>query len=635
MTDKNKSEEEAKISQNEIEEDIKIEELDKTNQPINAKEKDSNENIDLNNKGKKDSKNESKSSEKENEKLDKNKKKDKDLDSNKNNEIARIKIQEDKSDDNMDQKSKPEQNEKLKENCISSTSYGAYYNSTQNLKNLKKFKQDLQVNNDNYNNFSAIFDQMDKEEIKLTEIYKDEKIVNKEIIEKNAILDDDIFENLIRKILHDTYDLKEYLCYPYFTVEYCSKKSSNMVKLYYHKIYIECNEGLPDKNNMESDNKNNIEISINISHSKQSKKKKKKELKNKNAEKFYCLDDRETYMILYNKKIPMIFQKNNNSFYSANIISNNFESSTEFLFKKDNQDFITSFIMADITKELSEVKGEMTRTKNKLDSLKGDDKEKKMLKEKLIILNKMYDFLKNKYSKKNIEESLKKKREELAYFEERIKFENLMQKSGNQNKKEYEKEKQKIKKEIENYEMLLKVITIRIERKDQEFDGLFFSSKEIKLENGCGDTLSIPPDKPIIIEVKNNSKYNEIINNIREKKTILDSVRLNEKNFYFIGILRDININEKTNVDQNKERKNMYFGNMIILYPEKSKFLGVPLYEERKKKEIKTGKDLEDIINLFMTKLDYLNNKIDKIDKLEKDIEDLKKNQQKANEGEK
>ena len=79
--------------------------------------------------------------------------------------------------------------------------------------------------------------------------------------------------------------------------------------------------------------------------------------------------------MVYNKNIPMIFQKNNNSFYSVNIISNNFESSTEFLFKKDSQDFITSFIMADITKELSEVKGEMTRTKNKLDSLKDDDKE--------------------------------------------------------------------------------------------------------------------------------------------------------------------------------------------------------------------------------------------------------------------
>lgn len=82
---------------------------------------------------------------------------------------------------------------------------------------------------------------------KLKELYQEEDNINEEIIGKNVIMDDDIFEYRTRKILSDKFNLKEYLCYPYFTIEFCQKKNSNMVKLYYYNISIESDEEMTDK----------------------------------------------------------------------------------------------------------------------------------------------------------------------------------------------------------------------------------------------------------------------------------------------------------------------------------------------------------------------------------------------------
>ena len=149
---------------------------------------------------------------------------------------------------------------------------------------------------------------------------------------------------------------------------------------------------------------------------------------------------------------------------------------------------------------------------------------------------------------------------------------------------------------------------------EQEFDGLYFSSKKITLNNSIGDTLTIPAKSPIIIEVKNNNNYNEIINNIQEKKYLLESLRLKESNFYFIGILRSLNINEEQKKEINIKTKSLNFDNMIIIYPEKLSFLNVPLYEEKKETNLKNGQNLEDVISIIMKKLE----------KIEKDVEELK-----------
>lgn len=210
-------------------------------------------------------------------------------------------------------------------------------------------------------------------------------------------------------------------------------------------------------------------------------------------------------------------------------------------------------------------------------------------------------LLEEKYSKKNIKKKLEEKEKKLS--------------SLRQKEKENAAEIQKIKEEIKNYEMLLKEITIRINRTDQEFDGLFFSSNEFRLKNTIGDSLVIPAKKPIIIEVKNSIRYKDILDNIREKKKKLDSLKLNERNFYFIGILRGIDVDEKWKEKINATKKNLYFDNMIIIYPEKSKFLDVSLYEEKKQRE--------DAISIIMEKLDLIGKDLkelrEKVDKLNKD----------------
>ena len=560
MSEENKNEKEVKTSQNEITESNKNEKEEIVNESSNTELRENDNSIELNN-------------------------------------------------ENSKEKSISEQSEKIKEDSSSSEISEAYIDSIQNLKILAKMKEDLQIKYEKVNLFNTNYNKMEKEEIKLTGLYKDEDKVNEEIIEKNIIMDDHIFKNRIRTILSDVYDLKEYLCYPYFTVEYSSQKQSNIVKIYYYRISVESNEEIPDKNNMGDPNEKDMKAIDN-----KSKKDIKDELKNKNVEEFYFLDDRETYMLSY-KEMPMIFQKINNIFYSVNIISKDFQAMAEFLFEKDQHGLITTFNMADINKELSDIHGEITRTKNKLDSLKEDNEEKKVLNEKLNILNKMNDFLKKKYSKKNIVEELMEKREKLEYYEERIKLGNLIQKSNwKEEREQLETEINNIKKQIENYEMLLKVITIRITRMEQEFDGLYFSSKKITLKNSIGDTLTIPAKSPIIIEVKNNNNYNEIINNIQEKKYLLESLRLKESNFYFIGILRSLNINEEQKKEINIKTKSLNFDNMIIIYPEKLTFLNVPLYEEKKETNLKNGQNLEDVISIIMKKLE----------KIEKDVEELK-----------
>ena len=80
------------------------------------------------------------------------------------------------------------------------------------------------------------------------------------------------------------------------------------------------------------------------------------------------------------------------------------------------------------------------------------------------------------------------------------------------------------KKEIEKCNDLLRLITINIQKQDQEFDGLFINNKTINLQNTIGDKLEIPPKSPIIIEVKNYCKYSDIIDNLRKKKKSLNQL---------------------------------------------------------------------------------------------------------------
>ena len=620
MTDKRQDKEEAKVSENEISQKNQIENDIQINQTSDDK---SNNNMESGNKEEKLIKKEKdkKDSKSEHDSQEKNKKEEKSIESNENKDNNFIENPKGKSLEKNKTKSISKKSEKLNEDSISSISINssAYKNSTQNLSNLEKIRNGLKIKNENVDKFEATYQEMNKEEAKLEKLYEKEERVNEERIGKKFIMDDDIFENRTRKILSDVYDLKEYLSYPYFTVEYCSEKKANMVKIYYYQIDIGPYEEMLDKNEMENPDEDTIKDVNDIASDGMSIKTKKEKSDKKCFERFLFLDDRETYMTCY-KEMPMIFQKNKDLFYSVNIISTNFESSAEFLFKKENRGFTTTFIKADVNKELLEAKGEMTKTKNEVDSLENNENKKKELNIKLEQLNKTYNSMKKKYSKQNLEGVLKKKNEELKKYNDEIKLEKNKQKI-----EEYNTKIINIQKEIKNCEMLMSAITIRIEKKDQEFDGLFFSTKEINLKNNIGDSLTIPPQSPIIIEVKNITNYSTIVNNIRTKKKKLNSLKLNESNFYFIGIIRNIDINEEQKKEINQKKKSVGFNNMIVIYPDGLNFLDVPLYENKTKTELANGNNFENFMKFVKDKLEIIEKKLDKIDTMERDINDLKK----------
>ena len=212
---------------------------------------------------------------------------------------------------------------------------------------------------------------------------------------------------------------------------------------------------------------------------------------------------------------------------------------------------------------------------------------------------------KKKYSVNNIKNKLDDKKNELLILEEEL---NLLDEKDPEAKLKLENKKIILEKEIIEHQNSLNKITIKTTRLDQEFDGFFFSSKEIQLENDYGDNLKIPPNKPIIIEVKNHSNYTKILDNIRKKKGLLNSLRLNEKQFYFIGILRNLGIDKtvKDNITKKYISKNLE--NMIIIYAKENNFLGVPLYEPKIEK--KQPENLENIFFGLKKQMERIENQI-------------------------
>ena len=297
-------------------------------------------------------------------------------------------------------------NIKEKSDLSVSESLSAYQNSKNNVNELNKILQNLKNKKSEDNKLETTFNALKEEEENLLQLYLDEDNVKNEIQVKDNFLNfnDEIFEKRTVKILADVYDLKEYVLYPYFTVEYSPKKKSNVFKIYYYRFNIEYGE---------------INQSENSENAPQNDKKKKNN--NNKIGVFNFLDDRKTYMLSF-QKIPMIFQKDNQGFISVTVIPNDFESSSEFTFQKNGKFYETSFNCADICKEVSEIRGIMTKTQNQRDST-NEKPVVEVLNKELNSINKMYDFLKEKYSKKNLTNELNKKKKELEYFEERLEYE--------------------------------------------------------------------------------------------------------------------------------------------------------------------------------------------------------------------
>ena len=439
--------------------------------------------------------------------------------------------------------------------------------------------------------FNDFYCKLNEENKELLELYTNEEKM-KEVIDKDNTwkINDDLFEDLTLNILSDYYNLNEYNLYPYFDVTYSKTKKSNVIKFYYNVVDFWVD---------------NI----------------------KSPESVIFSDDRDIYIVNF-QNIPLIFEKYNGEFYTVTVLSEDFQYYNEFQMTKTGKIQETSFIFAEINSDLMKTKNKIKEMENKKDSLdKKEEKEKEELDKKIKSYKRILESQKAIYSKKNIENKLEVKKNELIILEEKIK---LKEKEHEIEKEEIQK-KTEIKEEIFKYEKLLRKFTIKIERHDKELDGLFFSSKEITLENTIGDKLTIPAERPIIVEVKNIIKYRTIVENIIKKKRLMKVLGYQVDDFYFIGILRGIDIDqeEKKNINS-KIFNNIASNNIIVIYPEKLNFLNIPLIgikkekkEEVKKEEEKKGENLLDKVKELI-KNEFLQMKTEMKKEMRNEINEVK-----------
>ena len=187
-------------------------------------------------------------------------------------------------------------------------------------------------------------------------------------------------------------------------------------------------------------------------------------------------------------------------------------------------------------------------------------------------------LIKEKYSKENIIKELTKKNKELKILNLEIELDG--------NKEDSEAKKNALKKEIEEYEKLLKPITLTIRKLYQEFDGLYINKKEFALKNNLGFEITIPPNSFVIVEIKNNNNYCELYMNLNRKAKIFNSIGFPLNKFFFVGILRSLD-EERITKGQLRKLKSK---NIIIIYPNETTFLGVSLFDEKIKNKVKEEK---------------------------------------------
>jgi len=473
-----------------------------------------------------------------------------------------------------------------------------------NLDNLIELKNNLNGEN--------------KYPVKLNNAFENNELVNannniklcyeKKLIGKNDTfkLDKELFEFQAKKIFSEVYELKEKILYPYFIIEYSKNKKANIIKIYYYQIEIK------------SENNNPICFSF--------------------------PEPIDIFMINYEKKSIIIEKKSGNDF-TMSVISKDFNHSIDFHFIKKKDFFQTSLINADISDELFQGEKNVKETKNKIDSLNekqinnmnnnNNAKEDKMeaiptkenkdivninnkeendlkirkekskdknredkiltLKKKLKIFEIKLELIKEKYSKENIIKELTKKKEELEIINLEIELEG--------NKEDSEAKKTALKKEIEEYENLLKPITVTIRKDYQEFDGLYINKKEFVLKNNLGYEITIPSNSFVIVEVNNNNNYIDLYMNLNRKAKIFNSIGFPLNKFFFVGILRSIDEERITKGQLSKLKSK----NIIVIYPDKTTFLGVPLFDEKKDKvystEDKRNKNFEDKVIKMLSNL--------------------------------
>lgn len=95
----------------------------------------------------------------------------------------------------------------------------------------------------------------------------------------------------------------------------------------------------------------------------------------------------------------------------------------------------------------------------------------------------------------------------------------------------------------------------------------------------------------------------------------MENLGIKSDNFYFIGILKDLNINleEKKIIDQ--KIKNFNFKNIIIIYPQNLNFLGSELYKAKKEKENEENYNIKDVIKMIKDLQTQMENMMERLPK--------------------
>ena len=455
------------------------------------------------------------------------------------------------SSESENQKDEGSKNEINSDNASSNKSNisDEFRDTIENAKNLRALQELLELKS-NLKELKKSLIIFNEENRVLNEIYENEDKMINEINQKSNDyqLNDFIFEENAIKIFSDVYELKEYNLYPHFDVGLSEQKRKYATCIFYYRINFQISEE-------KEPNEKSQSISM------------------------YFLDDRETYMAKF-EEIPMIFQKEKGIFNSVRVISKTNDFFSEFPFKKSGQEYEAFIPFVEIKDDLIELQKIIIETENIKDST-NDSQEKKKAEDNLKIYKRELKSLKIKYSENTIKNKLQDKKNEIFQLEKNEKL----------NQKEKEQRKQNLLNEIKEHEKLLKGIIIKINRHCQEFDGFFFTTKEISLKNNIGGILTIPAQKPIIVEAKNISNYKSLLNNIKYKRKLLEVLGLDESKFYYVGILRRIDDDKKQEAIQSIELSNKE--NTIIIYPDKWDFLGFPLYKLKKeiieKDEAKNG----------------------------------------------
>ena len=279
-------------------------------------------------------------------------------------------------------------------------------------------------------------------------------------------------------------------------------------------------------------------------------------IEDSNGEKEYIFfKDRDYYPISY-KPYFFLFEKNSQGILNKiSIFSHNYKYLSQYIIERFGQNYIFPIYNDQLSEKFVELETEKNILKSKLQNQKDNKLSDKS----------EQDNLKNQINEKQIEQN------KIINLEE--KSEKINKKKGTIifDKKEY-------------------LALITIENIQRELDGFYKTEEKITIKNKYS-SIDIPENSYIIVEVKNHKKYDDIRNNIKNKKTLLNKLGIDiiASNFYFIGIINDFITDKYSQEIDNLKKEKIFIitENDVKIEEEKNIYVNYS----------KVDKDIKDIKN--------------------------------------